>query len=43
VFRVGIADVSGIINITDITGGADIITDITDIVIDIAGITDQVL
>ena len=40
---VGIADVSGIINIANITGVADIITDITDIVTDITGIADQVL
>ena len=46
----GIADVSSIINIADITGVANIITDITDIVtdnadiiMDITGIADQVL
>ena len=41
--RVGIADVLGIVNITDIAGVADIIIDIADIVIDIAGIADRVL
>ena len=43
VLRAGIADVLGIINIADITGVANIIIDITDIVTDIAGIADRVL
>ena len=41
--RVGIVDVLGIANIVDIIGVADIITNITDIVIDITGIADRVL
>ena len=41
--RVGIADVSGIVNIADIADIADIVTDIADIVTDIAGIADRVL
>ena len=41
--RAGIAGVSGIANIIDIADIADIATGITDIVIDIAGIADQVL
>ena len=43
VLRAEIADILGIVNITDIVGVADIIIDITDIVIDIAGIADRVL
>ena len=40
-------DISGIVNIADITdiaiGIADIVTDIADIIMDIAGIADRVL
>ena len=43
VLRVGIADVSGIVNIANITDIVDIAMGIADIVTDIAGITDWVL
>ena len=43
VLRAGIADVLGIANIVNITNIADIAMGITDIITDIAGITDQVL
>ena len=43
VLGAGIADVLGIANISDITGVADIVMDITDIVTDITGIADRVL
>ena len=50
VLRAEITDVLGIVNIADIAGVtdivtdiADIVTDITDIVTDIAGIADRVL
>ena len=40
VLRAGIVDISGIVNITDIAGIANIVTGIRDIVIDITGIAD---
>ena len=41
-FRVGITDILGIVNITNIIDVADIITDIADIVTDIADIATDI-